>query len=559
MTILAGETPGVADSPQPAGWRSSDSPTLIAPSPRPVLIAETPPSLEDETARLLRRRLRSTILLLLLALSLYFVRNLFLPTLSISLREAHFALIAVLGLSFLNLSRPGPWTLRGLRRWEWLLFGLLGLYCWANLHVALVEHLDPRYPEADGTPFRDSVRGLMLIVVLYGTFIPNSWLGAARVVLPMAMTPFLAWLSVALTRPHLIVPMNRIYGFEQWSGLLIAWILGIVFALYGAYTIHDLRVREFRMRQFGQYRLIRPLGRGGMGHVYLAEHALIKRPVALKVIRPEASDHPDAHKRFELEVQAMARLNHPNAVEVFDYGRAADGAFYCVMEYLRGLTLDQIVVDFGPMPPGRAIHLLRPIAEALGQAHIRGLVHRDVKPANIVAAEVGGHHDVAKLLDFGLVKVTAMSPGLTRDGGIRGTPLFMSPEQAAGLPIDGRSDIYAVGGVAYYLLTGRPPFDAANSVSAVAAHRFQPVEPPTRHRPEIPDDLERIVLRCLAKDPGQRYQAAADLVRDLDEASARYPWSIDDAERWWHSYQQAAKVGPHAPTERKVPVPEANP
>lgn len=555
MSTMASNPPEAADSRRSDVWCSNDAPTLIAPSP--VLISDQPPTLEDETARLLRRRLRSAILLLLLALSLYFVRNLYLPALSTSLRHAHFVLIAVLGLSFLNLSRPGPWTLRGLRRWEWLLFGLLGLYCWANLHVGLIERLDPHYPDTHDAPFRDSVRGLMLIVVLYGTFLPNSWLGAARVVLPLAMTPFLAWLTVGLTHPDPIVPIGHIYRFEQWSGLLISWVLGIVFALYGAYAIHDLRVREFHMRQFGQYRLIRPLGRGGMGHVYLAEHALIKRPVALKVIRPDASDQPEALRRFGLEVQAMARLNHPNAVEVFDYGRAVDGSFYCVMEYLRGLTLDQLVVEFGPMPPGRVIHLLRPVAEALGQAHARGLVHRDVKPANIVSAEVGGRHDVAKLLDFGLVKVAAQSPGLTRDGGIRGTPLFMSPEQAAGLPIDGRSDLYSLGGVAYFLLTGRPPFDAANSVSAVAAHRFQPVEPPTQHRPEIPADLERVVMRCLSKDPSHRYPTAADLIRDLEGVAADHPWSADDAERWWQGYQQAALSGPHAPTEWKVLASEA--
>lgn len=559
MTASPTSSPDADDSGQSAVWQSAESPTLIAPSPGSVMITDRPSTLEDETARLLRRRLRSALLLLLLALSLYFVRNLYLPALSASLREAHFVLITVLGLSFLNLSRSGAWTLRGLRSWEWLLFGLLGIYCWANMHVGLVERLDPRFPETHGNSLRDSVRGLMMIVILYGTFIPNSWLGAARVVLPLAMTPAFAWFSVALTRHDLIGPIVRIFGFEQWSGLLIAWILGIVFAIYGAYTIHDLRVREFRMRHFGQYRLIRPLGRGGMGHVYLAEHALIKRPVALKVIRPGASNQPNALRRFELEVQAMARLNHPNAVEVFDFGQAVDGSFYCVMEYLRGSTLDQLILDYGPMPPGRVIHLLRPVAEALGQAHVRGLVHRDVKPANIVAAEVGGHHDVAKLLDFGLVKVTAMSPGLTREGGIQGTPLFMSPEQAAGLPIDGRSDLYALGGVAYFLLTGRPPFDAANSVSAVAAHRFQAVEPPTRHRPEIPDDLEQVVLRCLAKDPGHRYQAAADLVRDLDEASTRYPWSTEDARRCSQGDQQSAPFLPLSPTQWKGAASEAAP
>ncbi len=523
-------------------WPSlSGAPTLIAPSPGSPWVAGRFASLEDETAKLLRRRLRAALLLLVLGLSLYFVRNVFLPPLSIKLRELHSVVVVILGAMALALSRRDVWTLRWLRRCEWALFAMVGVYCWAAIHVALLERLDPKYPEFYRTPFRDSVRGLITIVILYGTFLPNSWRGAARVAVPLALTPFLALASVAFARPDLAATITHTFTFEQWSGLLIAWFVGLVFALFGAHTIHDLRAREFAARRFGQYRLIQPLGHGGMGHVFLAEHALLKRPCALKVIRPEASSDPGAVARFELEVQAMARLNHPNTVEVFDYGRASDGSFYCVMEYLRGRTLDQIVIDTGPMPAGRVVYLLRPICLALAEAHARGLVHRDVKPANIFAAEVGGQYDVPKLLDFGLVKVTraAEDPRLTSDGGIRGTPLYMSPEQGAGHPIDSRSDLYALGAVAYFLLTGRPPFDAANSVAAVAAHRFQKVERPSLARPGVPADLEAVVLRCLEKRPEDRFTDAFELERALSLCRASGEWGPREAAAWWRGREAA--------------------
>jgi serine/threonine-protein kinase len=527
-----------------ADWPShSDAPTLIAPSPGSPWIAGRFASLEDETARLLRRRLRAALLLLVLGLSLYFVRNMFLPPLSPKLRELHTMLVLLLGTLVLALSWRDGWTLRSLRRAEWGTFAMVGLYAWLATHVALLERLDPKYPEFYRTPFRDTVRGLITIVILYGTFLPNTWKGAARVAVPLALTPFLAMASVAWQRPDLMATVTHTLTFEQWSGLLIAWFIGLMFSLYGAHTIHDLRSREFASRRFGQYRLIQPLGRGGMGQVYLAEHALLKRPCALKVVRPEAAGDASALARFELEVQAMARLNHPNTVEVFDYGRAVDGSFYCVMEYLRGQALDQIVSDSGPMSAGRVIHLLRPICLALAEAHARGLVHRDVKPANIFAAEVGGMHDVAKLLDFGLVKITrGPDPGLSRDGAIRGTPLFMSPEQGAGLPIDGRSDLYSLGAVAYYLLTGRPPFDAINSVSAVAAHRFQAVGPPSSLRAGVPADLEVVVLRCLAKSPGERYADTLALERALASCEAARDWGPERAASWWRGREAVKTV-----------------
>src|SRR5262249_41007788 len=201
---------------------------------------------------------------------------------------------------------------------------------------------------------------------------------------------------------------------------------------------------------------------GGMGEVYRAEHLLLRRPCAIKLIRPERAGDLQNLRRFEREVQAMATLTNWHTVEVYDYGHAADGTFYYVMELLPGLTLDQLVRQYGPLPPARAVHLLRQVCVALREAHAVGLIHRDIKPSNVIVGERGGLPDVAKLLDFGLVRSVGLSPSgerVTQTGSVVGTPSYMSPEQASDSPeVDVRSDFYSLGAVAYFLLTGRPPF-----------------------------------------------------------------------------------------------------
>jgi serine/threonine-protein kinase len=253
--------------------------------------------------------------------------------------------------------------------------------------------------------------------------------------------------------------------------------------------------------------------------VYLAEHSLLRRPCAIKLIRPERAGDPATLKRFEREVQAMAALTHPNTAEVYDYGHAADGTFYYVMEYLPGPSLEELIKQHGPLPPERAVHLLRQVCAALQEAHAAGLVHRDVKPGNVLVCERGGLADVAKLLDFGLVRGHGLDSDdakLTQQGAIAGTPAYMSPEQAAGREdVDGRSDIYSLGAVAYFLLTGQPPFVRGSAVQTLAAHLGEPVVPPDRLRADVPADLQAVVLRCLEKEPARRFARAADLAEAL--------------------------------------------
>jgi serine/threonine-protein kinase len=235
-------------------------------------------------------------------------------------------------------------------------------------------------------------------------------------------------------------------------------------------------------------------------------------------------------------VRSAARLAHPNTIEIYDYGRSDDGTFYYVMEYLVGLSLADLVREAGPLPPGRAIYIFRQICAGLAEAHRFGLVHRDLKPANVFVAVRGGEADVAKVLDFGLVKPTR-DPGavaLTVDLTVAGTPQFMAPEQAVNdRSLDNRADIYSLGAMLYHALTGRPPFVGGNAFALMMAHARDPVDPPSRIRPGLPADLEAVVLRCLAKNPDERFPTAKSLSEALASCAAAQEWGPNRAEVWW--------------------------
>jgi eukaryotic-like serine/threonine-protein kinase len=277
-----------------------------------------------------------------------------------------------------------------------------------------------------------------------------------------------------------------------------------------------------------------------MGDVYLAEHRMMKRPCAIKVIHPSKADDPQALARFEREVHATAQLSHWNSIEIFDYGRAEDGTFYYVMEYLPGLSLSQLVERHGPLSPARVVYLLTQVCDALAEAHAAGLIHRDIKPGNIFSAVRGGQYDVAKLLDFGLAKPLIAGGDsrvqLTQTGSITGSPLYMSPEQALGdSEPDARSDVYSLGAVAYFLLTGMPPFTSDQPLKVIIAHISKEVVPPSLLRSDIPADVEAIVLRCLAKAPDDRFQDVASLAQTFAQSSVAGQWDRDQAADWWQA------------------------
>ena len=308
-------------------------------------------------------------------------------------------------------------------------------------------------------------------------------------------------------------------------------------AVFGAYAANAVRREAFQARQLGQYVLKKKLGAGGMGEVYQAEHQLLKRPCAVKLIKPGKTADATALARFEREVQATAMLTHFNTVEIFDFGHASDGTFFYVMELLPGMCLDDLVKFHGPLPPARAVHFLRQVCGALREAHGKGLIHRDIKPANIFAAERGGVYDVAKLLDFGLVREQAPEPGdanLTRPGTFAGSPHYMSPEQVKAYhKLDARSDIYSLGAVAYYLVAGRPPFVGDDPFEILMAHARDPVPPFAPVNGGAAPDLESIIVRCLAKSPANRFQDVQCLDDALGNCVCAAGWTQQQAAGWW--------------------------
>ena len=445
----------------------------------------------------------------------------------------HTTIAVVLGLLAGGLCRRSVIPLPWLRGAEWIVFGLPGLFFVAFQYFSALDCCQKGYFDIDAGAW-------LVLIFTYALFIPNTFRRAALVIGSMALVPVLLLYAMYWANPQ-VAALATVYDL---TGFTMVMGIAAVASLLGVDTIGSLRREAFEAKQLGQYRLKRQIGAGGMGEVYLAEHQWLKRPCVVKLIRPDRAGDPRLLARFQREVRATARLSHWNSVEIFDYGSTEDGTFYYVMEYLPGMSLAELVDRFGPLPPERAIHLLRQVCNALHEAHTMGLVHRDIKPGNIFAAQRGGIHDVAKLLDFGLVKplLEDHPMQLTTEGAITGSPLFMSPEQAAGeSEADVRSDIYSLGAVGYYLLTGRPPFESDKPMKVLIAHIRQPVVPPTQHRPDVPADLEAVVLRCLEKAPEDRFPDVAALGAALDACETAGVWSHQHAAQWWQAHREAAQ------------------
>ncbi len=327
----------------------------------------------------------------------------------------------------------------------------------------------------------------------------------------------------------------------------VSSVIVFFFASYFARSADTQRARADRLqtsldnekaRQVGPYTLGVQLGAGGMGVVYKARHALLRRPTAVKLL-PIDKIGEESIQRFEREVQHTATLTHPNTVAIHDYGRSTDGTFYYAMEYLDGVDLETLVQRAGKLPPSRAIFILRQACDALDEAHSRGLVHRDIKPANIMVCRLGNRSDVAKVLDFGLVKDLEANDGVTRENAISGTPAYIAPETITDPEVVGpATDLYAVGAVAYWLLTGETVFKGKSIVEVFAHHLHTAPIPPSLRAEGIPSALEALVLQCLAKDPRGRPSSASAMVRALEELALAHPWSADDARAWWDAFEK---------------------
>lgn len=389
----------------------------------------------------------------------------------------------------------------------------------------------------------EPVRGaskVALWIVIVGILIPNR----PALTLITALAAASMWpLAYAINVERLDftpLPWNR------WG----AWMFINYMAAFWAYFIgrrmHGIELAAQKAVDLGSYQLEALIGRGGMGEVWKARHKMLARDAAIKIVRPELVDGLSARqsdiaiRRFEREARVTASLQSPHTVYLYDFGTSRDGSFYFVMELLDGISLQTLVQTFGPQPPSRVIYILRQVCQSLEEAHVRGLVHRDLKPSNIMACQVALEYDFVKVLDFGLVKPTSVEEytSLTLDGVSAGTPGYIAPEIAMGeLRIDARADIYTLGCVAYYLLTGSMVFNEASPTAMAVAHVQKEPEPPSaRTELPVPADLERVVLQCLAKRPADRPASARALVQLLDACRDAGEWSAADAEVWWQTH-----------------------
>jgi eukaryotic-like serine/threonine-protein kinase len=347
--------------------------------------------------------------------------------------------------------------------------------------------------------------------------------------------------------------------------MIFPYLLTTVMAYVGARVVYGLGRAVTEAREFGSYRLGERLGQGGMGEVWRASHRLLARPAAIKLIR--SSDSPDgvpsqeAARRFEREAQVTAGLSSPHTVQLFDFGIADDGTFYYVMELLEGLDLETLVRQHGPLPAERVIYMLRQVCHSLNEAESHGVVHRDIKPANLFVGKYGGEYDFVKVLDFGIVGgaqhlVDTMALGLTRDGILRGTPAYIAPEQAmGGTDIDGRADVYSVGCVAYFLLTGQLVFAADTPMQTVMHHvHTRPTPPSQRTELSIPPALDRLVVACLEKRPEDRIQSARALAQGLADVRDLDPWTEERARDWWELHEPGSRSDQEPRAQGRQPL-----
>jgi len=343
---------------------------------------------------------------------------------------------------------------------------------------------------------------------------------------------FLVMRATLPLTPDLILVGGRARGVIEatlWS------TAGVAVATVASKVIYGLQQRAREALQLGQYTLEEKIGQGGMGEIYRAKHAMLRRPTAVKLLLGDGTE--TQLRRFEKEVQLTARLTHPNTISIYDYGRTPDGVFYYAMELLEGMTLEELVERHGALPPGRAIHLLLQVCGALHEAHQSGLIHRDIKPANIFLCRRGEIADFVKVLDFGLVREVDSSAEVSQSNvnAVVGTPLYIAPEAILEPDaVDALADLYGLGCVAYFLVTGTPPFQGNSVFDVCARHMHSAPTPPSEQAP-VPKDLEDVILRCLEKSKAKRPGSAQDLARELERCADAGSWTSAEAEAFWAS------------------------
>jgi hypothetical protein len=390
------------------------------------------------------------------------------------------------------------------------------------------------------TPVAPMISWIGVIVLMFAAIIPTT----------PGKTLVAGLFAVSMSPVGMFIARARgTWDFGPWTNAFVMHvpdylIVGIAVVVSG--VVRRLGMKVTQAREMGSYRLGELLGRGGMGEVYKATHQMLARPAAIKLIRPEmlGGQTPEAAetalKRFRREAETAAQLRSPHTVELYDFGVTEDGTLYFVMELLEGMDLEELVRKHGPLPAPRAVHVLAQVCDSLEEAHARGLIHRDIKPANLHVGALGLRHDFVKVLDFGLVKsvtATEVKQSLETAAGLTpGTPAYMAPEMVTGAPLDGRADLYALGCVAFFLLTGHLVFEGTSPLQVLAQHLQEPPPRPSeRTELPVPAALDELVLRLLAKKPAERPASAAEVARALGEIEGE--WTQEDARRWWSQHR----------------------
>ncbi len=372
------------------------------------------------------------------------------------------------------------------------------------------------------------------------------WNGATTVAIFIVMVigNFVTYAALPWTQTRMLGGIN----LHLWMavGLLMPSAV-ICLSVYQQYRNADRYAEP--VTRLGPYVLKSRLGAGGMGEVFLAEHQLMKRQCAVKLIHPQQARDRHMRESFEREAQATAKLSHWNTVEVYDYGTTDDGRFYYVMEYLKGMNLSQYVERYGPMKPERVVYILKQMCDALYEADCAGLVHRDIKPSNIFLTERGKSFDIVKLLDFGLVQATTEEEVCLRNVNTKlyGSPAFMCPEQAIGVTPDCRGDLYSLGAVAYFLLTGHPPFVDENPIMLIVAHATTTVPTFKEIGIDVPPELSDTILKCLSHDASDRFASGRELLVALEQCALDTEWTWHSAEQWWLENDAVSDETGHSP------------
>ncbi len=493
--------------------------------------------------------LRPLAVIMLGGTTVFLLRDLFLNPAGVGV--VRIGTIAFVAVATILLFAAGDLSLGRLRALEIVLFVSVSVHILVLDHGLLLQEAAAGDAGLVLSRWNLTALSFVLLMATYAIFVPNTWARAAAVIVPLGAAPIALGVLVRARHPEVELLTRSVLTASKITDVVFLLSIAVIVSILGVILIDRFRSVAIDARSANVYDLQERIGQGGMGEVWLAQHQTLARPAAIKIIRPDllgggAKDSTRmVTRRFEREARATAGLRSPNTVEIYDFGVTNQGVFYYVMEYLEGLNLETLVKRFGPLPPARAIYLLRQACASLAEAHTRGLVHRDIKPANIHACRLGGEHDFVKVLDFGLVKEqgTHGDTQLTVDGLTTGTPAYMPPELAMQAELIGpATDVYALGCVAYWLVTGKLVFDQPTPMAMVVDHvKTQPAAPSTRTELLIPASLDAAILKCLEKNPADRFATMRELSAALSDVPLEGTrWGPSEAEDWWSLHQPVA-------------------